>query len=173
VSKKNEKQKTAANKSVLVKIIIAASFLVVAVLLLYANPLGDTKHTGPIPKDGENLVITKSEITPKVKYFPYKTDGITMELLAIKASDGTIRTAFNTCQVCYDSGLGYFEQKGNVLICKNCGLKYPADRVGIEKGGCNPLPIMFAERIEDNTTITIPGELIVKYKDYFLKWKKS
>lgn len=29
-----------------------------------------------------------------------------------------IRTAFNTCQVCYSSGKGYYVQSGNVLVCQ-------------------------------------------------------
>ena len=33
-----------------------------------------------------------------------------LEVLAVKAPDGTIRTAFNTCQVCYGSGRGLYRQ---------------------------------------------------------------
>lgn len=36
----------------------------------------------------------------------------------------TIRTAFNTCQVCYSSGRGYYVQEGNVLVCQNCGNRF-------------------------------------------------
>ena len=39
-----------------------------------------------------------------------------IEVLAVKSSDGTIRTAFNTCQVCYASGRGYYIQQGDGLI---------------------------------------------------------
>jgi len=35
-----------------------------------------------------------------------------MEVLAVKAPDGTIRTAMNTCKICYDSGAGYYVQEG-------------------------------------------------------------
>ena len=44
-----------------------------------------------------------------------------MEIVAVKALDGSIRTAFNTCQVCYNSGRGYYQQEGNELVCQNCG----------------------------------------------------
>jgi len=40
-----------------------------------------------------------------------------MEVLALKAKDRTIRTALNTCQVCYASGKGYYVQEGDVLVC--------------------------------------------------------
>ena len=52
-----------------------------------------------------------------------------MVVLAFKASDDTIRTALNTCQVCYDSGRGYYVQEGDKLICQNCGNQFEADQV--------------------------------------------
>jgi hypothetical protein len=121
---------------------------------------------------GENVEILKSEITETAKFYPYKAGKTDMELLALKASDGTIRTAFNTCQICYGSGRGYYVQEGDVLVCQNCGNRYSADKVGIEKGGCNPVPIMTDDRSENDETITINGDFIAQYKDYFSKWKK-
>jgi len=50
-----------------------------------------------------DLVISKSEVTEKAKFYPYNADGTRMEILAVRAGDGSIRTAFNTCQVCNGS----------------------------------------------------------------------
>ena len=70
-----------------------------------------------IGKD-DKLVINKSDISEKALFYPVNVDGTCMEVLAVKDSSGNIRTAFNTCQVCYSSGKGYYVQSGNVLVCR-------------------------------------------------------
>lgn len=54
---------------------------------------------------------------PTAKCYPVDVDRTRLEVVAIKASDGSIGTAFNTCQVWYDSGKGYYEQQGDLLVC--------------------------------------------------------
>ena len=78
-----------------------------------------------------------------------------MEVMAVRDSSGNIRTAFNTCQVCYSSGRGYYQQEGNDLVCQNCGNSFTTDQVGLESGGCNPVPIMDNDRKITDTSITI------------------
>jgi len=117
------------------------------------------------------MEINKSEISSKVKFYPYESNGIKMEVLALKSSDGTIRTALNTCQVCYSSGKGYYVQEGNELVCQNCGNRFSADMVGKTKGGCNPVPISDTSKIDDGTKITIDKNYLDKNKTYFSNWK--
>ena len=59
-----------------------------------------------------NLTIPADELTENTAFYPVNVDGTEMEVIAVKTSDGTIRTAFNTCQICYDSGNGYYKQEG-------------------------------------------------------------
>jgi hypothetical protein len=115
--------------------------------------------------------INKEEITDKAKFYPYEADGIKMEVLALKAKDGSIRTAFNTCQVCYASGKGYYVQQGDELVCQNCGNRFKADKVGIVKGGCNPVPIADDSKADDGKTIKIDKTYLNKNKAYFSNWK--
>ena len=96
-----------------------------------------------------------------------------MEIIALKAPDGTIRTAFNTCQVCYDSGRGYYVQEGDVLVCQNCGNRFSADQVELVKGGCNPVPILAENKTDNGATITIPKDFLEQNKDLFGNWRKS
>ena len=56
--------------------------------------------------EGEFLAIRTDEIGNDAAFFPMDVDGTAMEVLAVRASDGSIRTAFNTCQSCYASGAG-------------------------------------------------------------------
>ena len=125
---------------------------------------------GPILANGD-LQILKKDITPKAKFYTFKIDGVLMEVLALRAPDGTVRTALNTCQVCYTSGRGYYIQEGDVLVCQNCGNRFKASQVEIIKGGCNPIPITADLKTEDANTITIAKSILEQAKPIFLKWK--
>lgn len=121
--------------------------------------------------DNGDLVINVADITDKVSFYSYNDGGTDLEVMAVKASDGTIRTAFNTCQVCYSSGRGYYVQKGNAIVCQNCGNKFTADNIQVSKGGCNPVPIFEEDKVVTVTTITIPKKYIDESKNIFKKWK--
>lgn len=118
-----------------------------------------------------NIVIPKSEVTEIAKFYPVVVDGIKMEVLAVKAPDGTIRTAMNTCQVCYNSGRGYYKQEGDELVCQNCKNRFKISQVEKIKGGCNPVPILDENKTDDGTNITISGNYLEQNKDLFAKWK--
>lgn len=124
-------------------------------------------------KEGESLVTPISEISETPSYYTFEIDGVTMEVVALKASDGTIRTAYNTCQVCNGSPKAYFVQSGNTLQCQNCGNKFPLDKVGLEKGGCNPAPIIDEDKIVTDESITISYDVLNAEKDNFTNWKKG
>ena len=119
-----------------------------------------------------DLRIPKKEITAVARFYPYKAGGVLMEVLALRARDGTVRTAFNTCQVCYTSGRGFYTQKGDALVCNNCGNRFLASQVELVKGGCNPVPIVKGEKKEDADFVTIPKAILDAAKPLFLKWKR-
>lgn len=120
---------------------------------------------------GKDLKFTKADITEKASFFPYEEASNYMEIIAIKASDGSIRTALNTCQVCYDSGRGYYEQVGDTLVCQNCGNVFGVDDIEIIKGGCNPIPILETDKSEDDEYVTIKGAFLEENSKYFEFWK--
>ena len=147
------------------KSVVTVSVAVVLLLGAFAGFAG-----GKILPNGD-LQIPKKEVTATAKFYQYRLDGVLMEVLALRAPDGTVRTAFNTCQVCYSSGRGYYVQQGDVLVCQNCGNRFKASQVEIMKGGCNPLPITADLKTEDANTITIVKSLFAEAKTFFLKWK--
>ncbi len=122
---------------------------------------------------GSDLVIPVDDISEKVTFYPVEVDGTQMEVLAVKAPDGTIRTAFNTCQVCYDSGRGYYKQEGDVLVCQNCGNRFRMDQVEVVSGGCNPVPILDENKTVDDTSITISSAFLGEAKALFANWKTA
>jgi hypothetical protein len=140
-----------------------------------ANEGGSQEVTGQNSDSTANsgeLKILKSEINDKVKFYPYEADGVYMEVLAIKANDGSIRTALNTCQICFNSGQGYYKQEGNKLVCQNCGNRFGVDDVEIVRGGCNPVPILGENKSDDGEYITIDKGFLADNKDLFIAWKR-
>ena len=119
----------------------------------------------------QDLVIQIADITENALFFPLDIDGLRMEVLAVKAPDGTIRTAFNTCQVCYASGRGNFVQTGSLLVCQNCGNRYRMSQVEQRAGGCNPAPIFAANKTQTAETITISVDFLRQARGMFESWR--
>ncbi|MBQ7371484.1 MAG: DUF2318 domain-containing protein [Blautia sp.] len=130
---------------------------------------GDTVVVG----QGGSLEIPVSGITEEASFYPVEVDGTNMEILAVKASDGTIRTAFNTCQSCYTSGQGYYGVQDGELVCNNCGFHFTADEVEVSAGGCNPWPIYEEDKTVTDDTISISYDFLSASKDIFADWKKA
>jgi uncharacterized membrane protein len=148
-------------------------WLVPAVVLFMVMTLGaDTPGTRTVVVD-RDLVIPISEVSPTAQFYPVEIEGVRMEVIAVKAADGTIRTAFNTCQVCYSSGRGYYKQEGNVLVCQNCGNRFRMNRIEVASGGCNPVPIFSENKTVSRDTITISRAFLRQAKSIFAKWKTS
>jgi uncharacterized membrane protein len=80
---------------------------------------------------------------------------------------------FNTCQVCYSSGQGYYKQEGDQLVCQNCGNRFGMDQVEVRAGGCNPVPIFPDNKAVDAENITISRDFLAKAKVIFANWKKD
>lgn len=121
--------------------------------------------------EGESLVIPISEISSTVSFYPIEVDGTQMEVLAVTDSEGNIRTAFNTCQVCYASGRGYYVQEGDELVCQNCGSRFTIDQVEIQSGGCNPWPIFSDDKTVTEDTVEISYDFLYENKMIFENWK--
>ena len=110
--------------------------------------------------EGESLVIPISDISETAKFYSVTIYGTKMEVIAVTAPDRTIRTAFNTCQICNGSPLAYFVQQGNTLECQTCGNRFPMNRVGIGAGGCNPVPIFDEDRTTTAESIMVSYETL-------------
>ncbi|MGN0341648.1 MAG: DUF2318 domain-containing protein [Roseburia sp.] len=121
--------------------------------------------------EGENLVIPISDISSTASFYPVEVDGTRMEVLAVADSEGNIRTAFNTCQVCYGSGRGYYVQDGNALVCQNCGNRFTMDQVEVQSGGCNPWPIFPENKTVTDDTIEISYDFLKESEEIFSNWK--
>jgi uncharacterized membrane protein len=135
-------------------LILAAAVLVVgSVLVLFAAPalgLGGprasaaTRGHAPYPllqaQDGAVRIPLASLQDGKAHFYAWLQDGQTIELFAVRASDGSIRTAFNACEICYPYKRGY-RQQGTEMICNECDMHFPFEGIGTLSGGCDPVPL--------------------------------
>ena len=151
---------------------------VTAILLLLAAVIlngcsGSNSSAGDssllTPTNG-TLEIPVAKISDgKAHHFQVKsTDGTMVTFFVLKSADGVLRAAIDSCDVCYRSGLGYY-QDGDNMICKNCGQKFASNKINEIKGGCNPAPL--------NRSVTA-DKLVIQMKDidqnsWYMKYRKS
>lgn len=109
-----------------------------ALFILFGFSLSFSSHKKLQPQ-GNLVTVPLAELKPqKAAFYQVNIDGVTVRFFAVKGADGRIRTALDACDVCFRERKGY-EQKGVVMLCRNCGLTFPIDRIGPSSiGGCNP-----------------------------------
>lgn len=176
-SKNKNKSKKKKNNPVLP--IAAAVVIVIAVLCIAVPKLTggneDTQTTqsrSAAPASANDIVIDQSAVSEKATFYDFDANGLTVEVFAVKASDGTIRLALNTCQVCNGSPYAYFVQQGDNFICQNCKNAFARDSIGLIHGGCNPVPITEGDYQISDGKITISSAFLQQYAPSFSNWKK-
>ena len=101
----------------------------------------DGKFQSLKPKNGNLEIALKKINDGNAHYFKVRAaDGIMVSFFTLKSKDGTIRVAIDACDVCYRAGKGYI-QEGDFMVCENCGRRFPASKINVVKGGCNPAPL--------------------------------
>jgi hypothetical protein len=139
------------------------------------TPSGENAAAAPpdaeVVEAGGALTIDASAVTDQATFYPVTVDGVYMEVLAVRAPDGTVRTALNTCQVCWDSGRGYYIQEADELVCQNCGNRFKTSDVEVVHGGCNPVPITEEYKTIDGDVVTVGYDLLKEAVPLFEDWK--
>ena len=110
-------------------------FILLAIAII---GLGLTNKT--ISSSQEVISIPLSEISSEASWYEYESEKTKIKYFAVRAPDGSIKTAFDACDVCYKSRRGY-SQDGDFMICNNCGNRYHINGLGTENlagGGCWP-----------------------------------
>jgi uncharacterized membrane protein len=151
----------------------AVAVILVATLIAVRGGMGGALNDSAALVKDADLVIPIGEISTTARFYPVEITETLLEVIAVEAPDGTIRTAFNTCQVCYDSGRGYYKQEGDVLVCQNCGNRFRMDQVEVQSGGCNPVPIFSQNKTVSDESITISKEFLTEAKGIFSNWKTA
>ncbi|MCD7732952.1 MAG: DUF2318 domain-containing protein [Oscillospiraceae bacterium] len=134
-----------------------------------AESVETQESTSDIAETGIEIHI--EDISTNASYYDTTVDGTNVEIFAVLASDGTVRLAMNTCQVCNGSPYAYFVQEGDYFVCQNCGSKFSTDNIGVVSGGCNPVPITSDDYSEEESVITISSEFLSDNTYRFANWK--
>jgi len=123
------------NKNIKILILIFGLIFLAAIITRGFGLFTD-KETIPIGV----INIPILEISENAKWYEYNIENKMAKFFIIKAKDGSIKTAFDACDVCYWQKKGY-RQEGDYMICNNCGLRFPISGLGTENktpGGCWP-----------------------------------
>ncbi len=120
----------------------------------------------PTAENGEISVDTDS-LSEHPIFVNFDSNGTIIQLIAVKASDGSPRLSLNTCQACNPSPKAYFKEENGRLVCQNCGNIFTMDSVGSTSGGCNPMNIAY--EISDDK-ITVKTADLDAYANSFSLW---
>lgn len=74
----------------------------------------------------------------KARFYRFADGGKEISFFVVKAPDGSVKTAFDACDVCFKEKKGY-AQDGAFMVCQQCNMKFGTNRIGPHAvGGCNP-----------------------------------
>ena len=158
------------------KSFITAIFLLsLAALILSGCSSSSTANKGGLtgglitPTNGKLEIPVAGISDGKAHHFQVKSDDGTMvTFFVLKSADGVLRAAIDSCDVCYRSGLGYY-QEGDKMVCKNCGQKFASNKINVIKGGCNPAPLN-REVVGDKLVINMRD---INMNTWYMKYRQS
>ncbi len=118
----------------------AVAVLAVAGALLLTRGGGGSEFAQASTAQGK-VEIPLSQVTDgKAHFYTYESGGTKVNYFVLESPDGTVRAAFDACDVCYPYKKGY-HQSGDFMQCNNCGRRFRSDQINVLEGGCNPAPL--------------------------------
>ena len=107
--------------------------------LKFFRSVDQPEHETIQPVSDKVEISTAQLSDGKVHFYSTMSEGVTIKYIAGKDKDGTIRTAFDACDVCYKAKKGY-TQVGDDVKCLNCGRTFAIKDLGVtnKQGGCEP-----------------------------------
>lgn len=128
------------------------------------SPAETAKSAGVVETAGEVKIPLKALDSGKAIFLKADIAGREIHYFALKSSDGVYRAAYDACDVCFRTNRGY-RQEGDLMVCNNCGQKFPSGKVNEVKGGCNPAPLV---RTVDGGNLVIRKADIAAGSPYFV-----
>lgn len=126
---------TTRMKQIVLTVIVITGLLIGAVSV-FAFSLG--KYEKVKASNGVVTLPVAKLSDNKAHFYKFEDGGKEIVFFAVRAADGSYKTAFDACDSCYKSKKGY-EQQGDKMNCKNCNQKFAIGRLGPNAtGGCNP-----------------------------------
>lgn len=120
-------------------------------------------ETRVVPGTNEVQIPVSDVDDGKAHFYYFDSNGVRVNYFVLKSSDGVIRAAFDTCDVCYEAKKGY-HQEGDYMVCNNCGQRFSSVNINEIKGGCNPAPL---DRTVSGGNVVITSDTIAAGRWYF------
>lgn len=120
--------------------VASALAVLISVGIVYAREIApkNVPPPQPVAREGEFAVVPVDALADgKLHRLGFLSSGRMVRFLAMKTSDGKIRTALDACEIC--GAFGYI-QEGENLLCLNCAAEINPFTMGVS-GGCNPIPL--------------------------------
>ncbi len=160
-----EEQNSSRNRKFLVGTIAIVIIVLFAILL--ESAIGERIDDVEIYKDS----ITEE----KAIFIPIKK--LDTEIIAVKATDGTYRLAFNDCLGCYHTngkhGRYHNNEDNTGLVCDTCHFEIMYDEMGFMPEETMPYPITESEIISDEEKFIIPEEYLQNKKKILKKFRSG
>jgi uncharacterized membrane protein len=113
----------------------------IAAVILVGRGAGADATTVTAAAPGGDVTIPLAKVADgQAHFFTYDAGGTQVKYFVMKSADGKVRVAFDACDVCYAQKKGY-HQEGDVMVCNNCGRRFPSNQINVQQGGCNPSPL--------------------------------
>lgn len=160
---KNNNKHNGSNKKIIIAFIAIVAIVTIATIALTTSL---NKNKNNVEEFEERIItIPLNELSTTAQFYEEEIDGVAVKFFAVKDDEGNVKTAFDACDVCFNSKKGYTQQ-GDYVVCNNCGNKYHISGLGTEnkaKGGCWPsyLP---SETEDENLIINLSDIAQGKYK---------
>jgi len=148
------------SKGVLYGALGLVAIIAIAAAVLIA-PGGGVKTV--YAKNGEVRINLGDVSDGKAHYYQFKDGERVTRFFLLMAADGQVRAALDACDVCFQAKKGY-RQEGDVMVCNNCGNRFPADKINVIKGGCNPVPL---DRNVEGNTLVLNANQLAQLTSYF------
>jgi uncharacterized membrane protein len=134
-------EKSSSGKKMLIPIVVMVLVAVaVGGWFAFGHKTLGGHETVQAGQDGKLHFATATFADGKARFYRFEGNSGPIDFFLVRSQDGVIRTAFDTCDVCYRERKGY-RQEGNDMVCNNCDQHFRTDLVNVVKGGCNPAPL--------------------------------
>lgn len=148
-------------------VIVAAAVVLLAAVLFATRSRENSAPTTDavsLPAGQDVSFATAAFSDGQARFYRYvSAAGKEIRFFVMKSSDGVVRAAFDTCDVCFRERRGY-RQSGDNMICNNCGKAFRSRDINVVQGGCNPAPI---ERAVEGDRVVLRAAALEQGAFYF------
>jgi len=157
------------------KLILAGLTLLVLLVAGFAvwsanstEEIAQVQTISAAPDEAGNLTVPLSDFTDDFAFVDY---GGEHQLLLWRDTNGTVYTAYDSCQECYSRGNAHYTYSNGVLTCAACRNRVNVSTMATASwGGCQPIAIPAEYRADTDAAVVFPAELLQYSTEMFQTW---